>query len=123
VATAALFDQACSNPLEGPRRGLRKPDQVNSAVLPQRPTCSELNALIAPVRRWLVVIAPTRRLALQVKRELEWLCTRKLAQSSHRLLAAWTAYATNADAHGRGAYRCLTRLRDHIMRKSIDLST
>ncbi|WP_094022800.1 DEAD/DEAH box helicase [Maliponia aquimaris] len=70
-----------------------------------------------------LVIAPTRELALQVKRELSWLYARAGA-----VLASCVGGMDMRDerrALGRGAHVVVAtpgRLRDHIMRQSIDLS-
>ena len=70
-----------------------------------------------------LVIAPTRELALQVKRELDWLYAKAGA-----VLASCVGGMDMRDerrALGRGAHIVVAtpgRLRDHIMRGSIDLS-
>ncbi|MCR9085671.1 MAG: DEAD/DEAH box helicase [Rhodobacteraceae bacterium] len=70
-----------------------------------------------------LVIAPTRELAMQVKRELTWLFERAGA-----VLASTVGGMDMRDerrALGRGAHIVVAtpgRLRDHIMRGSIDLS-
>ncbi len=70
-----------------------------------------------------LVIAPTRELALQVKRELEW-----LYEKTGAVIASTVGGMDMRDerrALGRGAHIVVStpgRLRDHIMRKSIDLS-
>ena len=70
-----------------------------------------------------LIIAPTRELALQVKRELEWLYAKTGA-----VIASTVGGMDMRDerrALGRGAHIVVStpgRLRDHIMRKSIDLS-
>ena len=70
-----------------------------------------------------LVIAPTRELALQVKRELSWLYAKAGA-----VLASCVGGMDMRDerrALGRGAHVVVAtpgRLRDHIMRGSIDLS-
>src|SRR5690606_28412959 len=71
-----------------------------------------------------LVIAPTRELALQVKRELAWLYAGVGA-----VLASCVGGMDMRDerrALGRGAHIVVAtpgRLRDHIMRGSIDLSS
>ena len=71
-----------------------------------------------------LVIAPTRELALQVKRELEWLYAQAGA-----VIASTVGGMDMRDerrALDRGAHIVVStpgRLRDHIMRKSIDLSS
>ncbi|AGI68454.1 cold-shock DEAD box protein A [Octadecabacter antarcticus 307] len=71
-----------------------------------------------------LVIAPTRELALQVKRELEW-----LYEKTGAVIASTVGGMDMRDerrALGRGAHIVVStpgRLRDHIMRKSIDLSS
>lgn len=70
-----------------------------------------------------LVIAPTRELALQVKRELEWLYA-----EAGVVMASCVGGMDMRDERrtlGRGAHIVVAtpgRLRDHIMRKSIDLS-
>jgi len=70
-----------------------------------------------------LVIAPTRELALQVKRELEW-----LYEKAGAVVASTVGGMDMRDerrALGRGTHIVVAtpgRLRDHIMRGSIDLS-
>lgn len=70
-----------------------------------------------------LVIAPTRELAMQVKRELTW-----LYEKAGAVLASTVGGMDMRDerrALGRGAHIVVStpgRLRDHIMRGSIDLS-
>lgn len=70
-----------------------------------------------------LIIAPTRELAMQVKRELMWLYAKTGA-----VVASCVGGMDMRDerrALGRGAHIVVAtpgRLRDHIMRKSIDLS-
>lgn len=70
-----------------------------------------------------LVIAPTRELALQVKRELAW-----LYEKTGAVIASTVGGMDMRDerrALDRGAHIVVStpgRLRDHIMRKSIDLS-
>jgi ATP-dependent RNA helicase DeaD len=70
-----------------------------------------------------LVIAPTRELALQVKRELEWLYA-----EAGVVMASCVGGMDMRDERrtlARGAHIVVAtpgRLRDHIMRKSIDLS-
>ncbi len=71
-----------------------------------------------------LVIAPTRELALQVKRELSWLYA-----GAGAVLASCVGgmdMRTERQALGRGAHIVVAtpgRLRDHIMRGSIDLGS
>ena len=70
-----------------------------------------------------LVVAPTRELALQVKRELDW-----LYGEAHALLASCVGgmdYRTEKRTLDRGAHIVVGtpgRLRDHIERGSLDLS-
>ena len=70
-----------------------------------------------------LVVAPTRELALQVKRELDW-----LYGDAHALLASCVGgmdYRTEKRSLDRGAHIVVGtpgRLRDHIERGSLDLS-
>ena len=71
-----------------------------------------------------LVIAPTRELALQVKRELEW-----LFEKTGAIVTSTVGGMDMRDERrtlGRGAHIVVAtpgRLRDHIMRGSIDLSS
>ncbi len=70
-----------------------------------------------------LVIAPTRELALQVARELEWLYASAGAQIA--TCVGGMDYRTEKRALDRGAHIVVGtpgRLRDHIDRKSLDLS-
>jgi len=70
-----------------------------------------------------LVIAPTRELALQVARELEWLYGSAGAQIA--TCVGGMDYRTEKRALDRGAHIVVGtpgRLRDHIERKSLDLS-
>jgi len=70
-----------------------------------------------------LVIAPTRELALQVARELEWLYASAGAQIA--TCVGGMDYRTEKRALDRGAHIVVGtpgRLRDHIERKSLDLS-
>lgn len=70
-----------------------------------------------------LVIAPTRELALQVARELEWLYGQAGAQIA--TCVGGMDYRTEKRALDRGAHIVVGtpgRLRDHIERKSLDLS-
>jgi ATP-dependent RNA helicase DeaD len=70
-----------------------------------------------------LVIAPTRELALQVARELEWLYAGAGAQIA--TCVGGMDYRTEKRALDRGAHIVVGtpgRLRDHIDRKSLDLS-
>lgn len=71
-----------------------------------------------------LVIAPTRELALQVKRELSWLFAK--AGSTLASCVGGMDMRDERRALGRGAHIVVAtpgRLRDHIMRGSIDLSS
>ena len=71
-----------------------------------------------------LVIAPTRELALQVKRELEWLFEKTGATVTSTV--GGMDMRDERRALGRGAHIVVAtpgRLRDHIMRGSIDLSS
>lgn len=71
-----------------------------------------------------LVIAPTRELALQVKREFDWLFAKAGAVVTSTVGGMDSRDERRALA--RGAHIVVAtpgRLRDHIMRKSIDLST
>ena len=70
-----------------------------------------------------LVIAPTRELALQVARELEWLYAGAAARIA--TCVGGMDYRTEKRALDRGAHIVVGtpgRLRDHIERKSLDLS-
>ena len=70
-----------------------------------------------------LIIAPTRELALQVARELEWLYAGAGAQIA--TCVGGMDYRTEKRALDRGAHIVVGtpgRLRDHIERKSLDLS-
>ena len=70
-----------------------------------------------------LVIAPTRELAMQVMRELSWLYGK--AHASVTSCVGGMDMRDERRALGRGAHIVVAtpgRLRDHIMRKSIDLS-
>ena len=70
-----------------------------------------------------LVIAPTRELALQVKRELQWLYGE--AQVTMASCVGGMDMRDERRALARGAHIVVAtpgRLRDHIMRGSIDLS-
>lgn len=70
-----------------------------------------------------LIIAPTRELALQVKRELSWLYA--LAGATVASCVGGMDMRDERRALGRGAHIVVAtpgRLRDHIMRGSIDLS-
>ncbi len=70
-----------------------------------------------------LVIAPTRELALQVARELEWLYAQAGAQIA--TCVGGMDYRTEKRSLDRGAHIVVGtpgRLRDHIERKSLDLS-
>ncbi len=90
---------------------------ISSTVLEDGDRFARANAPLA------LVIAPTRELALQVKRELGWLYAKAGA-----VMASCVGGMDMRDerrALGRGAHIVVAtpgRLRDHIMRGSIDLS-
>lgn len=90
---------------------------ISSTVLAEGDRFARANAPLA------LVIAPTRELALQVKRELGWLYAKAGA-----VMASCVGGMDMRDerrALGRGAHIVVAtpgRLRDHIMRGSIDLS-
>ena len=70
-----------------------------------------------------LVIAPTRELALQVKRELQWLYGE--ARATMASCVGGMDMRDERRTLERGAHIVVAtpgRLRDHIMRKSIDLS-
>ena len=74
-------------------------------------------------RPMALVVAPTRELALQVKRELEWLYGPAGAQVAS--CVGGMDYRNEKRALDRGAHIVVGtpgRLRDHIERKSLDLS-
>ncbi len=74
-------------------------------------------------RPMALVVAPTRELALQVKRELEWLYGPAGAQIAS--CVGGMDYRNEKRALDRGAHIVVGtpgRLRDHIERKSLDLS-
>ena len=74
-------------------------------------------------RPMALVVAPTRELALQVKRELEWLYGAAGAQIAS--CVGGMDYRNEKRALDRGAHIVVGtpgRLRDHIERKSLDLS-
>ncbi|MDO9525647.1 MAG: DEAD/DEAH box helicase, partial [Gemmobacter sp.] len=79
-----------------------------------------LNLSVAPRA---LVIAPTRELALQVRREFEWLYAGTGAQVAS--CVGGMDYRTEKRALDRGAAIVVGtpgRLRDHIERRSLDLS-
>ncbi|MBL6637779.1 MAG: DEAD/DEAH box helicase [Planktomarina sp.] len=76
-----------------------------------------------PANPLALIIAPTRELALQVKRELQWLYGE--AQATMASCVGGMDMRDERRALARGAHIVVAtpgRLRDHIMRGSIDLS-
>ena len=76
-----------------------------------------------PANPLALIIAPTRELALQVKRELQWLYGE--AQATMASCVGGMDMRDERRALARGAHVVVAtpgRLRDHIMRGSIDLS-
>jgi len=87
------------------------------------PTILDGNAFGPAATPLALVIAPTRELALQVKRELQWL----YADAGVRLASCVGGMDMREERRtlSRGAHIVVAtpgRLRDHIMRRSIDLS-
>ncbi|MEL6682635.1 MAG: DEAD/DEAH box helicase [Pseudomonadota bacterium] len=85
---------------------------------------SETGQFGPPSTPLALIIAPTRELALQVKRELQWLYAG--AEATLASCVGGMDFRDERRSLARGAHIVVAtpgRLRDHIMRETIDLST